>query len=96
MSYLNTGLDVFDGSDDLYVAVEVDNAKQFIKGIGDTFKDTFISTENLDLFASFVDSTRGAVLVNSQPMYRLTEDWITHSHNRKMVVPGNLMPLQSG
>ena len=59
VSYLNTGLDVFDRSDDLYVAVEVDNAKQFIKGIGDTFKDTFISTENLDLFASFVDSTRG-------------------------------------
>ena len=42
--------------DHLFAVAELGNPKRFVKHIASTFSGTVVSPENIDVFASFVDS----------------------------------------
>ena len=59
ISYMNFGADLYSTYDNLYISVEVDNAKKFVKDIGSSFNSFMVTPENIDSVASFIDLFRG-------------------------------------
>ena len=59
VSYMNFGADINSAFDNLYIAVEVDNAKNFIKDVGGTFNTFVITPGSADIVSSFIDTFRG-------------------------------------
>ena len=59
VSYMNFGANSYSTYDNLYISVEVDDAKKFAKEIGSSFNSFMVTSENIDSVASFIDSFRG-------------------------------------
>ena len=59
LTYMNFGSDPSSIYDNLYANVELSNPKKFVKQIGSTLSGTVVLPENIDVFASFVDSLSG-------------------------------------
>ena len=59
VSYMNFGADINSTFDNLYISVEVDNAKNFIKDVGGTFNTFVIIPGRADIVSSFIDTFRG-------------------------------------
>ena len=59
ISYMNFGADIYGTYDNLYISVEVDNAKKFVKDIGSSFNSFMVTPDNINSVASFIDSFRG-------------------------------------
>ena len=59
VSYMNFGADINSTFDNLYISVEVDNAKKFIKDVGGAFNTFVITPGSADIVSSFIDTFRG-------------------------------------
>ena len=59
ISYLNSGADPYGTYDNLFISVDVNDAKKFAKDIGSSFNTFMVTPENIDSAAFFIDSFRG-------------------------------------
>jgi hypothetical protein len=59
IDYLNAGPSIDDLNDNLFVSVDVNDIKMFVKDLGDTFKRTTVGPSDLESFADAVDSIAG-------------------------------------
>ena len=58
LSYMNFGSSS-KSFDDLYVSIEVDNAKKFLNGLGNTLAGSFITQQNMENTISLIDDIQG-------------------------------------
>lgn len=59
IDYLNSGPSSWDIYDNLFVSVDVNDFKMFVKDLGDSFKGTTVGPSNIESFADAVDSIAG-------------------------------------